>query len=46
MPAGSGKATCSLGRKSGAWFDFEIDESTGQRTIDFSATWQAPVWVG
>ena len=46
MPAGSDEGDLQPWQKGGAWFDFEIDESTGQRKIDLSATWQAPVWVG
>ena len=34
MPAGSGDGDMQPWQKGGAWFDFEIDESTGERTID------------
>ena len=34
MPAGSDEGDLQPWQKGGAWFDFEIDESTGQRTID------------
>jgi len=35
MPTASGdKAVASPWQKGGEWFDFEIDESTGERTID------------
>jgi len=34
MPAGAAGSDAQPWQKGGAWFDFEIDETTGERTID------------